>query len=55
MASRPFLLALVLLLALCVAQLAAAGERIPGPVLADVVRIVDGDTIDVTARAWIGP
>jgi len=33
---------------------AQAGETIPGPVLATVLRIVDGDTIEVRARIWLG-
>lgn len=33
---------------------AGAGERIAGPVAAEVVRVIDGDTIEVTARVWPG-
>jgi micrococcal nuclease len=32
----------------------AAGERLPGPIPADVVRVVDGDTVEVDARIWLG-
>jgi micrococcal nuclease len=32
----------------------AAGERIAGPLRATVERIVDGDTIAVTAQVWLG-
>ena len=45
-----FLLALVLALP----SVALASEIIPGPILADVVRIVDGDTLDVDAHPWPG-
>lgn len=31
-----------------------AGERIDGPVLADVVEVIDGDTVRVSARIWPG-
>ncbi len=31
-----------------------AAEVIKGPVFADVVRVIDGDTIEVRARPWIG-
>jgi endonuclease YncB( thermonuclease family) len=33
---------------------AAAGETLPGPVAATVVRVVDGDTLEVRARVWLG-
>lgn len=33
---------------------AAAGEAIPGPVAAEVVRVVDGDTVAVKAHVWPG-
>lgn len=39
-------------LALCTPL--AARERLPGPVPADVVRVHDGDTLDVRARIWLG-
>lgn len=41
-------------LCLMVASGTAAADRLPGPVLADVVRVVDGDTIEVDATIWIG-
>ena len=31
-----------------------AGDQLPGPVHAHVVRVVDGDTIDVDAHIWLG-
>jgi endonuclease YncB( thermonuclease family) len=42
-----------------VALLAAAanpaqGETLAGPVAADVIRVVDGDTLALRARIWIG-
>ncbi|MEQ9519259.1 MAG: nuclease [Parvibaculum sp.] len=37
-----------------VAPSAIAGDVIAGPVSAAVVRVVDGDTIEVRARIWIG-
>ena len=33
---------------------AAAGEVLPGPVQAHMVRVVDGDTVVVRARIWLG-
>jgi endonuclease YncB( thermonuclease family) len=33
---------------------ATARERLPGPVQADVVRVRDGDTLEVKARIWLG-
>lgn len=31
-----------------------AGEVLPGPIPAHVERVIDGDTIEVKARIWIG-
>lgn len=31
-----------------------AAERIPGPVIASVVKVIDGDTLVVRARIWLG-
>lgn len=43
------------LLLLCLAAFAAcASESVPGPIEADVVRVVDGDTLVVRARIWPG-
>jgi micrococcal nuclease len=36
------------------AAVALAAERVAGPVEADLVRIVDGDTIEVRALVWPG-
>ena len=33
---------------------ARAAEVLPGPVAADVVKVIDGDTLDVMARVWLG-
>ena len=32
----------------------AAGESLPGPLSATLVRVVDGDTIEVSVRVWLG-
>src|SRR5262245_19597963 len=32
----------------------AAAEVIPGPVAADVIRVIDGDTLALRARIWLG-
>lgn len=32
----------------------AAAERLQGPVEAEVLRVVDGDTVEVRARIWLG-
>lgn len=37
-----------------IAGMAAAKDRVAGPVAAEVVRVVDGDTVDVRARPWLG-
>ncbi len=36
------------------AAAAVAGEVLPGPVPARLVRVVDGDTVIVRARIWLG-
>ena len=33
---------------------AIAGEEVVGPVRADVVRVLDGDTIEISAQVWLG-
>ena len=33
---------------------AAAGEVLPGPLPARVIAVVDGDTLEVSARIWLG-
>lgn len=48
----PALLAVVLMSTLT--GRAAAGEILQGPIPAQVVRIIDGDTIVVRARIWLG-
>jgi len=50
-------LRLALLAAACGAVAAASagpGEVLPGPVSARVLAAVDGDTLDVAARVWLG-
>jgi endonuclease YncB( thermonuclease family) len=32
---------------------ASAGERFAGPVTAEIVRVIDGDSIEVRARLWL--
>lgn len=34
--------------------LVAGGETLPGPIPAEVLRVVDGDTLEVEARIWLG-
>jgi endonuclease YncB( thermonuclease family) len=43
------------LLALTLPAVAASpgGESLPGPIAATVLRVVDGDTIEVVARIWL--
>ena len=31
-----------------------AGENLPGPVAASLIRVVDGDTLEVKVRIWLG-
>jgi micrococcal nuclease len=33
---------------------ALAAEEVAGPVQADVVRVLDGDTIEISAQVWLG-
>jgi hypothetical protein len=32
----------------------AAAEIVPGPLPADLIRVIDGDTIEVRAHLWLG-
>ncbi|MSO71391.1 MAG: nuclease [Alphaproteobacteria bacterium] len=43
-----------LILALIIAPARAGEEPVPGPIPAQVLRVVDGDTIEVRARIWLG-
>lgn len=43
-----------LTIALAAPSGAAGGDALPGPVPAEVLRVVDGDTVDVRARIWLG-
>lgn len=45
---------LALAVSLSLGPSARAAEVLPGPVAADVVRVIDGDTLDVLARVWLG-
>ncbi|CAA7612543.1 putative Staphylococcal nuclease-like protein [Magnetospirillum sp. LM-5] len=47
-----FLILAVLLVATC--PRAAASEALPGPYLAQLVRVIDGDTIEVRVHVWLG-
>ena len=31
-----------------------ASEVLPGPIAADVIKVIDGDTLPVRARIWLG-
>ena len=44
----------MLALILTLTGAARAGERLAGPVPAVVTRVVDGDTLEVRARIWLG-
>lgn len=45
----------LILAALAVVGPSAAGaERLHGPIDAEVLRIIDGDTVEVRARIWLG-
>lgn len=48
------LLACLLVLLLAGVSSSRAGAPLDGPVVADVVRVVDGDTLKVSARVWLG-
>ena len=45
---------IALLLFLCAFGPAIAAPALPGPVQAEVVRVLDGDTFDVRAQIWVG-
>jgi micrococcal nuclease len=32
----------------------AAAEKVTGPIEAEIIRVIDGDTIEVAARIWVG-
>ena len=57
--SRIFRLSLVVAALAALAPAATAGERaalnrLAGPVPAEVLRVIDGDTIEVRAHIWLG-
>ncbi len=43
-----------MLVILATAALPARAETLSGPVAADVIRVIDGDTLALRARIWIG-
>jgi endonuclease YncB( thermonuclease family) len=47
-------LALLAMAALAPAQPARSGETLRGPVKARVLQVIDGDTLAVAARIWLG-
>ena len=47
-----FIAATLSALPLCAAK--AVEDKLPGPIPAQVVRVVDGDTVVVRARIWLG-
>ena len=55
---RPIQALVLLIAAVAIANAAATGEgrrqAIPGPVPARVLEVIDGDTLLVSARIWIG-
>lgn len=48
------IITLALLLLSSFPEIAHADRRIPGPIRADVVKVIDGDTIEVNAMVWPG-
>mgnify|MGYP001996263084 CR=1 FL=1 len=46
---RTFIAALLVLPAV-----AFAADTLPGPIQAEVIRVIDGDTIEVRAEIWLG-
>ncbi len=46
----------VIIFMLLISPAASAGERevLPGPVMAQVERVIDGDTLEVRAKIWVG-
>lgn len=55
-ARRVALLAALLALAVALAADPAgpASETLPGPIRAEVLKVIDGDTLEVSARIWLG-
>ena len=51
---RTFYLFLAVTLSPVLAHAGAAADRLPGPVGAAVVRVIDGDTLVVRAHIWLG-
>lgn len=47
-------IAAAVLIASCAAPAAAAPPHLPGPIPAEVLEVVDGDTLTVRATIWLG-
>lgn len=54
MSLAPYIVAFSFLLAGTAPFARAEEERLPGPIAARVLRVVDGDTVLVRARIWLG-
>lgn len=50
----PRFIVLCLVLTVVPPRMVLAGEEVPGPVRAEVVRVLDGDTIEISAQVWLG-
>jgi endonuclease YncB( thermonuclease family) len=46
--------AVLAMFALLASGISAAAEIVPGPLPADLIRVIDGDTIEVRAHLWLG-
>jgi micrococcal nuclease len=46
--------AVLAMFALSASGISAAAEIVPGPLPADLIRVIDGDTIEVRAHLWLG-
>lgn len=51
---KPYVCAGAAFATLLVSGGATASEEVAGPVRADVVRVLDGDTIEVSTQVWLG-
>lgn len=52
--TRPYKFILPLAAGLVAIVPPAGAERLQGPIEAEVLRVVDGDTVEVRARIWLG-
>ena len=46
--------AVLAMFAMFASGISAAAEIVPGPLPADLIRVIDGDTIEVRAHLWLG-